>query len=218
MVSIRRIVRVIIVVAGAIFISSPAQADLEFSCTVQRTDDGVKFRAMERSLACPISVQVARDDGSAQATYATSCIIDVKDFSCRGVVEVPAGAMIISVGTAPSLLKDDEVSTGAMPASKDMPVARLSDDKTKATVEHRYIFPVPYNFYHNSERPCDVDKDGKVSPLDMLVLNEFRRRNRWTVNLMKHESNGGSVAAVDVNDDWWADWRDERALLHCLNR
>lgn len=217
MVSISKTVLKALIASGALFVSSPAQADLEFSCTVQKSDDGVKFRPIERRLACPISIQFSRDGTGGESTNATSCIIDVKDATCRGVAELPSDAKITAVRTAPSLLKDDEVATGAMPASQDMPSARLSDDKTTAIVEHRYIFPIPHNSYHNSAKPCDVNKDGRASPLDMLALNEFRRKNGWNINLMKYEPKGESVAAVDVTNDWWADWRDERAVLNCLN-
>jgi len=217
MVSIGKTFVTALIASGAIFVSSPARADLEFSCTVEKSDDGVKYGPMGRRLMCPMTIQVSRDGTGSESTYATSCIIDVKDSSCRGVAVLPSDAKIIAVATTASLLRDEEVVTGAIPASKDMPYARLSEDKTSATVEHRYIFPIPHNFYHNSTKPCDINKDGRVSPLDMLALNEFRRKNGWNVNLMKYESKGEAVPAVDPTNDWWGDWKDERAVLNCLN-
>jgi hypothetical protein len=94
----------------------------------------------------------------------------------------------------------------------------LSDDKKTATINHQYFFASPSNPYHNRTTPCDVDGDNRVSPLDMLALNEFRRKNRWTVDLLKYEPGNEPFAFVDPTNDWISDWRDEQRVLGCLSR
>lgn len=202
--------------AGAFSVDS-AQADIQFVCTVEKTFDGVKYVPMERQLACPISVRLLSDNNGKEVTQASSCIIDQKSTVCRGTVKIAAGVKIKSVSTAPSLLRDDEITAGAVPASPELPLAQLSEDQVIATLKHGYFFPTPNNRFHNSTTPCDVDGDGRVSPLDLLVLNEFRRKNSWTVDLLKFDSRGEKVPFVDPTNNWVSDWRDEQAVLKCLN-
>jgi hypothetical protein len=203
--------------AGA-FCHGDAHAQLQFTCTVEKTSDGTTFVAMGRKLACPLSVQYSLNDSDKEYTMASSCIINAKNLSCRGVVDLPAKARVQSVSTGPSLLNDEEITTGATPASKDMPLTQLSGDKKTATIKHQYFFASPSNNYYNRTTPCDVDGDNRVSPLDMLALNEFRRKNRWTVDLIKYEQGNEAVAFVDPTNDWISDWRDEQRILGCLNK
>lgn len=191
---------------------------VKFTCKVEKTKDSKTFISMGRQVMCPLTVSYVDAASGGSINRSGVCAIPPSGTTCGGeILDIPPdiARKDLSFSTARTLLVDEEVRMGAVAVSDKVPSVENQSDIIVVT--HQYAFPLPVNPYHNRNKPCDINKDGFVSPLDALTLAQFLNRNNFKVNLAAFDPKGRPTAFWDINDDWSVDNFDYLKLMTCLN-
>lgn len=101
---------------------------------------------------------------------------------------------VTAVTTARSLLNEAETQAGGLSIPSSPEVRQTSSGYE---VRHTYIFPQVANKFHNASSPCDINGDGAVNPLDMLLWSTSK-----TLTVIKGSTYRHSNRSPDLLDFW----------------
>ena len=191
-------------------------------CTLGYLSIGDKLNAFKTPRVCTVGVTFnSPQSGDISETRFGNCIVPAGATSCRDSIESPgAGWSAVKAWPAHSLLSEKEIMTGCIPLQNSYPRADIRTEppgSSMVTVTHQYNCPTPNNPWYNKTVPYDVNSDGRIAPVDVLIIgNLLRGLERRSIDLLSYS--GTIVGRPDVNNDFVVDQRDYEAVLRYLNQ